>query len=106
MTNLSTGDFLYQSDQELFMVVVEDNDDSMKFAVHGWRDIDKERVDEYIDDGRSKIHKQSEIETLIDEKGDSETREQLNKLKQLFSVYRQADIPDNGPQEDFKLEDK
>jgi hypothetical protein len=106
MTDLSKGDFLYQSDQELFLVVIDDSDDSYMFAVHGWRDIDKERIDEYIEDSRSKVHRQDEIEDLISEKGDTDTKRQFNKLKQLFAVYENADIPENGPQEDFALEEK
>jgi hypothetical protein len=103
--NLEPGDFLYQSDQELFLVVVERGEESFKFAVHGWRDIDTERVEEYIEDSRSNMHEQDEIEGEISENGDDETREQFNKLKQLFSVYEQADLPDEGPQEDFTLEE-
>lgn len=105
MTELEPGDFLYQSDQELFLVVVEANEDSFEFAVHGWRDIDKERIDEYIEDSRSKVHKQGEIEELISDKGDDDTRQQFNKLKQLFAVYEQTDMPENGPQESFKLDE-
>lgn len=99
MTELSPGDFLYQSDQELFLVVIEENEDSFKFAVHGWRDIDKERIDEYIEDSRSKVHKQEKFE---DEVTDEET---LNKLKQLFNVYEQANVPDDGPQDEFALDE-
>jgi len=38
MTDLTAGDFLYQSDQELFLVVVDETEDSYVFAAHGWRD--------------------------------------------------------------------
>jgi len=99
MTELSPGDFLYQSDQELFLVVMEENEESYKFAVHGWRDIDKERLDEYIDDSRSKVHKQDTFEGEVDDD------EKLNKLKQLFKVYEQAELPDSGPPEDFALDE-
>ena len=99
MTELSPGDFLYQSDQELFLVVMEENEESYKFAVHGWRDIDKERLDEYIEDSRSKVHKQDTFEDEVDDD------EKLNKLKQLFKVYEQADLPDSGPPEDFALDE-
>jgi len=99
MTELSAGDFLYQSDQELFLVVMEENDESYKFAVHGWRDIDKERLDEYIEDSRSKVHKQNTFEDKVDDD------EKLNKLKQLFKVYEQAELPDSGPSEDFALDE-
>lgn len=105
MTELSPGDFLYQADQELFLVVIEENDDSYTFAAHGWRDIGKDRIDEYIEDSRSKVHKQDEIEELISEKGDDATQRQFNKLKQLFAVYETADIPNDGPQADFTLDE-
>lgn len=105
MTDLSAGDFLYQSDQELFLVVVEENEDSYKFAAHGWRDIGKDRIDGYVEDSRSKVHKQDEIETLIDEEGDDNTREQFDKLKQLFAVYEYADLPDTGPEQNFTLDE-
>lgn len=99
MTELSSGDFLYQSDQELFLVVMEENEESYKFAVHGWRDIDKERLDEYIEDSRSKVHKQDTFEDEVDD------GEKLNKLKQLFKVYEQAELPETGPPEDFALDE-
>ncbi len=106
MTDLSAGDFLYQSDQELFLVVTGETEDSYTFAAHGWRDIGKDRIDEYIEDSRSKIHRQGEIEQLIDENGDSSTEEQFNKLTQLFRVYEKADIPSDAPHRDFALEEK
>lgn len=106
MTDLKEGDFLYQSDQELFLVVTGVTEDSYTFAAHGWRTIGKDRIDEYIDDSRSKVHRQGEIEELIDEKGEDDTERQFNKLKQLFSVYENSDIPDGGPQKDFAMEEK
>lgn len=105
MTNLSPGDFLYQSDQELFLVVVEENEDSYTFAAHGWREIGHERIDEYIEDSQSKVYKQDEVEDLIEEKGDDETHHQFNKLKQLFAAYEDADIPEDGPHSSFALDE-
>lgn len=105
MVELSLGDFLYQSDQELFLVVIGEEEEHYKFAVHGWRHIGKERIDEYIEDSHSKVHRQNDIEELIMEKGDDATQEQFNRLKQLFAVYEKADIPDDGPQEDFALDE-
>lgn len=106
MTDLSAGDFLYQSDQELFLCVTGENDGSYNFAVHGWREIDKERIDEYIENSRSKVHRQNEIENLIDEKGDDSKKEQFDKLKQLFNVYEDVELPKNGPNDDFALKEK
>lgn len=106
MANLNPGDFLYQSDQELFLVVVEETDDSYVFAAHGWRDIGKDRIDEYIEDSRSKVHKQDEIEELISNEGDEDVKKTFNKLKQLFAVYEDNDVPTDGPHTEFSLEDK
>lgn len=105
MVNLSPGDFLYQSDQELFLVVLEETEDSYIFAAHGWRDIDKSRIDEYIEDSRSKVHRQGEIESVIKEKGDADDQQKLNKLKQLFAVYEQSDVPEDGPHKKFALDE-
>lgn len=104
--DLEKGDFLYQSDQELFLVMIDETDDEFIFAAHGWRTIDKNRVKEYVEDDRSKVHEQAKLEKLIDEKGDEETEAQFNKLKQLFAVYEQAEIPREGPQNSFQLKDK
>lgn len=106
MVELSPGDFLYQSDQELFLVVTGEEENHYTFAVHGWRDIDKERLEEYIEHSQSKVHKQETIEEIVREKGSSDTVEDFNKLKQLFSVYEEADIPKHGPHRDFTLDDR
>lgn len=103
MTDLTAGDFLYQSDQELFLVVTGETEDSYTFAVHGWREIGKDRIDGYIQNNRSKVHRQGEIEDFI---SDADPAKELNKLKQLFSVYEKADIPDKGPSNELALEDK
>lgn len=106
MVELSPGDFLYQSDQELFLVLIEETEDSYVFAAHGWRDIDKERIDEYIEDTRSQLHEQDEVEELIDHKGSDKTKQKFNELKQLFAEYRNANIPSDGSHIDFALEEK
>jgi len=106
MVDLSEGDFLYQSDQELFLVVTNESDESYTFAAHGWREIDKGRVDQYVEDSTSKIHRMEAVERLIDEEGDEQTKQQFNKLKQLFAVYDQAEMPPDGLQQDFALEER
>lgn len=105
MVDLEPGDYLYQSDQELFLVVVDVREDSYLFAAHGWRDIDKERLDQYIEDSHSKVHKQNEVEEFINSEGDNNDELQFNKLKQLFSVYENADIPSDGAHTDFALDE-
>lgn len=103
--NLDAGDFLYQSGQELFLCVAEDHDDSILFAVHGWREIDKDRVQDYIDSDKSTVHRQQVVEDIVEEEGDDDTKRQFNKLKQLFAVYEDGELPEDGPHEQFKLEE-
>lgn len=105
MVDLTPGDYIYQSDQELFLVVSEVNEDTYHFSVHGWREIDKDRIDEYIDNDKSNVHKQGEIEQLIDTKGDDDTQQKFNRLKQLFAVYEDAEFADDGPHSRFALEE-
>lgn len=106
MSDLKPGDFLYQSDQELFLVVIEEKEDSYSLAAHGWRDIDKDRIEEYIEDDKSKVHRQQEIEKLIEEKADEEEKQKFEQLIELFEVYDGANIVEDGPQSDFALEEK
>lgn len=106
MPDLEPGDFLYQSDQELFLVVVEENKNSYLFAAHGWRDIDKERIDQYLEDTKSKVHQQEQIEQLVEEKGNAQTIERFEKLKELFQKYEDITVVEDGPQSDFALEDR
>lgn len=101
--DLEPGDFLYQSDQELFLCVTNVTDDEVQFAVHGWRNIGADRVDEYIESNRSNIHK--DIESALLEEGDESDKKQFNQLKQLFSVYEHSDVPENGPHERFALDE-
>lgn len=102
---LSPGDFLYQSDQELFLVVVEEEEDHFLLAAHGWRKIDKNRLEQYLEDDKSNIHKQDRVEDLIEQRGDEADQEQFDKLKKLFDVYEIEDMG-GDTQEDFALEDK
>lgn len=104
--NLEEGDFLYQSDSELFLVVTEVKEESVLFSAHGWRNIGKERLEQYIEDDRSKIHQQREIEELVEEKADDDEAAQFEKLKELFEAYKDTDIVEDGPHSDFALEDQ
>lgn len=106
MVTLEPGDFLYQSDQELFLVVIEENEDSYKFAAHGWRDIGKDRIEQYVEDSKSKIHRQEEIEKLVSEEGDDKTKQNFSKLKELFEEYEDVNLVEDGPQSDFALDDQ
>ena len=104
--DLSEGDFLYQAGQELFLVVAEETEESYKFAVHGWREIDKERLEEYIDDEHMSLHKGEQVEQIVEEDGSEEMRERFNQLRDmLFDTYADSDLEDSGPHTDFVFED-
>jgi len=105
MVELTEGDFLYQSDQEIFLVVADESDDSYTFAVHGWRHIDKGRIDEYIQDSRSKVHQQEDMEGVIMDEADESAQKEFNKLKQLFSVYEQEELSGESIPDEFGLDD-
>lgn len=102
---LSQGDFLYQSDQEIFLVVVDEYDDSYRFAVHGWRDIGKDRLDEYISHSNGKLYSQEKIDSIVKDEADDETRQTYESMKEMFRVYADADLSDDGPHTEFMLDD-
>lgn len=106
MPDLQPGDFVYQADQELFLVVMDEDKDSYQFAVHGWRDIDKERLDEYIDHQSGKLYRQHQVEDLIESEGNADTKQKFNLLKRLFAAYGAGEFTDEGPHTDFALEDQ
>lgn len=104
--DLSEGDFLYQADQELFLVVTEETEESYKFAVHGWREIDKERLDEYIENEHMSFHKGEQVQQIVEEDGSEQMRERFNQLRSmLFDTYAESPLDDDGPHTDFVLED-
>lgn len=102
---LSPGDFLYQSDQELFLMVMAENEDSYQFAAHGWRNIDKHRVEEYIDGESAKLFTQETVESVIDDAADDTYEDSYRKLHDLFDVYSNADFDKDGPHERFSLDE-
>lgn len=102
--DLDAGDFLYQSDQELFLVVMEERDDSYKLAVHGWREIGKNRLQEYTDGENGKLHRQADVDDVIEQDADDDTAESYEQLYSLFDLYTDG-ISDDGPSEEFALED-
>lgn len=102
---LEKGDFVYQSDQELFLVVMGVQEDSYNFAVHGWRNIGKERLAEYIDHQNGKLYRQDQIEELVENEADEETAANFEKLMELFESYEQVEFEEEGPHTDFALED-
>lgn len=103
--DLEPGDFLYQADQELFLVVMREQEDSYLFSVHGWRDIDKNRVDEYVENDHSKLYGKDYIDDVIEEDAPEESEKNYERLLELFEQYAK-DFEDEGPHTDFALEDK
>ncbi len=102
--DLDEGDYLYQSDQELFLVVTSVNENSHEFAVHGWREIADYRLDEYLSDENGELHRSEEVENLVQSSDDPSKQLALERLTELFEVYGDG-IPSDGPHESFRLED-
>ena len=102
--DLSVGDYLYQSDQELFLVVTEIHEDSYEFAVHGWREIADYRLDEYINGEEGQVHTQEDVEQVVEEERDADTQRRFKHLIDLFKAYGDG-LSDNGPHKQFQLED-
>jgi len=103
--DLKKGDFVYQSDLELFLVVTGETENSYKFAAHGWREIDKERIDEYLSHENAKLSKQEDIIELVENEGSDEIKEQFEKLLKLFNTYAEEDFEDGFPHENWTLKD-
>lgn len=103
---LEKGDFVYQSDSELFLVVIENNENSVRFAVHGWREIGKDRLDEYLDHKNGKLFSQDKLTKLIDEKGDEDDIENFEQLLELVNSYRDVDVDADQMIDDYALKDK
>lgn len=102
--DLSRGDFVYQSDQELFLVVTAVNENSYEFAAHGWREIDKGRLSEYLDGDNGQLYRQETVAKVVEENKGDNTQEKFDALRELFSAYEDG-LSDEGPHKRFKLED-
>ena len=102
--DLSVGDYVYQSDQELFLVVTDVREDSYKFAVHGWREIADYRLDEYLEGDQGQLYKHEEVKSEIEQRDDPDVSRKFKKLTELFSVYRDG-LSDDGPHTKFTLDD-
>lgn len=105
LPDLKKGDFVYQSDAELFLVVTGETENQYEFAAHGWRNIDKERLDEYLSHDNAKLNKQEDVIEHVEEKGDTETKEQFQKLLKMFNAYADSEFEDGFPHENFTLRD-
>lgn len=102
--DLSPGDFLYQSDSELFLVTIRENEDSYFFAAHGWREIDKERAREYVEKEHGKLYTEEEIDEVMKESDNEEAVENYQLLCEMFDLYEEQ-FAEEGPHTDFALDD-
>lgn len=105
MVELEPGDFLYQADQELFLVCIEDRDDEVEFAVHGWRTIDKKRLAEYLDADKPIVHTEEQVMDVIDESDDPKAEEKFGWLKEIFEQYGRVEMEEGSAHSDFSLDD-
>lgn len=105
MVSLEPGDFLYQADQELFLVCIEDREDEIEFAVHGWRTIDKSRLNDYLDADKPVIHTEDQVRDVIEEADDPKAEEKLDWLRSIFDQYRDAEIEQESAHSDFSMDD-
>lgn len=103
--DLSEGDFVYQSNQELFLAVIGESENSYQFAVHGWRDIDKERLDEYISHDNGKLYQQDDVTEFVEEEGESEEIEHFQQMREMFETYAELELADEGPHTEFSFDD-
>jgi uncharacterized protein YnzC (UPF0291/DUF896 family) len=81
------------------------NENTVNLSAHGWREIDKQRLDEYISHSSSKLNKQDDVIELVDNEGSDEEQESFEKLRQMFEVYADTDLEEEGPHKDFALQD-
>lgn len=100
--DLEPGSFLYQADQEIFLAVIEDCDDEVRFAVHGWRTIDKDRLESYLSAGKPVMHTEEQVMEVIDEADDPDAERKIEWLKEIFETYKK-DVDETH--EDFSLDD-
>lgn len=106
MADLSKGDFVYQSDQELFLVAIDASEESYTFVVHGWREIGKDRLDEYLDHQNGKLFSEEELQSLVDEEGDDTDKQNFGQLLDLLEPYKDINVEDEQMIEDYAFEDK
>lgn len=103
---LNEGDFLYQADQELFLVVVEENEESYKLAAHGWREVGKDRLSEYIENEHMSLYTSKEVVEEIEQSDEESLHQRIKDLKRiLFDTYADRTFDEDGPQSSFILRD-
>jgi hypothetical protein len=103
---LEPGDFVYQADQELFLVVMEDDDDTYHFAVHGWRTIDKDRLDEYMTHRDKQMFYDDEIDHILQEEATEEELERYRTIVKVFETYKEHSFLPDGLHTDFSMDDE
>lgn len=102
---MEKGDFLYQSDQELFLVLIDESDHAYRFAIHGWREIDKDRLDYYLSDEGGSIYTSDEARRTVEKHGNDTQKQQFNELLSFFKSYADADIDEDGVHTTYSYDD-
>jgi hypothetical protein len=102
---LDEGDFVYQPNLELFLVVTGETENTYKFAAHGWREIDKTRVDEYLSHKNAKMSNQDAVIENIENEGSDEVQESFELLLEMFNTYSERDFDEQFPHENFVMDD-
>lgn len=100
---LSKGDFLYQSDQELFLVVTGETNSHYQFAVHGWREISKGRIDEYLSHQNGKLFTEEMMRDVVADSGSEEHILNFDRMAEMFAEYEDIELSDDGPHTTFAL---
>jgi len=102
---MEKGDFLYQSDQELFLVLIDESDHAYRFAIHGWREIDKKRLDYYLSDEGGSIYTSDEARRTVEKHGTDKQKRQFKELLEFFNEYAATEIDDDGVHTTYAYDD-
>jgi hypothetical protein len=89
---LSKGDCLFQPENELFYVVTGRDENKINFALHGWQQVDVERVEQYLthDASGQFLYTEEELRDAVDNADD--VHNDLDRLKDMvFTVYADVD---------------
>lgn len=105
MVDLEPGDFVYQANEEIFLVVMETNENNIEFAAHGWRTINRDRLDSYLEADIPVMHTAEEVREVAMSSDDPKAAQKLTWLEDLFAIYAEADIEEDSAHSDFALED-
>lgn len=89
------GDFFYDPEHELFLVVSSTDDETYTLAVHGWWELSEDRIEEYREEKMPGFVTADELEELIAADGSDELQETFAEIQALFEKY------ENGLDEEY-----